>query len=703
MARLFTGIRFVRLFILFSLATVTTIVAVSSPSPVSASSGSLIGSVNFSQQCSSGLGVGLTFDGSNLWYSCFSSATDLYRADPKTGTVAIAYNIAGGLGSLAYDAKRNAIWAGWGGGNTGKVYLIHLDRNMNVVGTEVKFSAPADVVCGLDDGLAYDAQDDTLYVSDDCSQVIHHHKTDGTLINNIPWAGSGCYNSGVAIGGQLLFEGSDGCNHIWVVDKTTNEHKFDFPSPGTRDESLTCDTKTFSSIGKEVMWSKEAYNPMRAYAFEIPSGTCGVGGQAALYNFKQYDAPWNSQRLFNNSACGTVQQVGCALTSLADVLASYGINSLPDGETPVNPGTLNKYLSTIQPDCNMNWGIVAPKLGLGSAHVWLPPANPWTSNVAGVITMKQQLDSSLAAGQLAIAEVAAPGNGSSGIHFVVVYQPAGADYQIADPDTHAASPLLIQTYGIPLRIITFDKQVPKRTWVLRGRSPIQLLITDPLGRQTGVSGVAGTPVQNMPDSVYDPEPGLADDTGGSSLPPTVYFQQANQLDGTYIVQVVGTGTGPYHLDFGTFTAPGTITMQTIQGTALPGSLDIYLVTFSATSDQPAMIQRQVQIAIKPGADPAPINPSSQGVLPVGILSTPTFDATTVDFHSIRFGPSGASAVDQAADIEDVNGDGLPDMVLHFKTSQTGIVAGDTTACLVGQTASGVAITGCGKIVTVPAP
>ncbi|HLN62052.1 MAG TPA: hypothetical protein VK464_10925, partial [Symbiobacteriaceae bacterium] len=107
------------------------------------------------------LGVGIAFDGRYLWYSCYASHPDLYKADPLTGTVLASYNVAGGLGSLAWDGKRKKIWAGWGAGAgaEGDVRLIDPDTG---TGTVV-FNATNARQCGLDDGIAYDAQDDTLY------------------------------------------------------------------------------------------------------------------------------------------------------------------------------------------------------------------------------------------------------------------------------------------------------------------------------------------------------------------------------------------------------------------------------------------------------------------------------------------------------------------------------------------------------------
>jgi hypothetical protein len=43
--------------------------------------------------------------------------------------------------------------------------------------------------------------------------------------------------------------------------------------------------------------------------------------------------------------------------------------------------------------------------------------------------------------------------------------------------------------------------------------------------------------------------------------------------------------------------------------------------------------------------------------------------------------------------EDVNGDGLRDLVCHFKTKLTGFQIGDTEGFLKGQTLEGVSIEG----------
>lgn len=105
----------------------------------------------------------------------------------------------------------------------------------------------------------------------------------------------------------------------------------------------------------------------------------------------------------------------------------------------------------------------------------------------------------------------------------------------------------------------------------------------------------------------------------------------------------------------------------------------------------------VSVDIKPGSDPNSINPRSQGVIPVAILTTPAFNASTVDPSTVKFGPNGAAPVQTA--LEDVDGDGDLDLILHFSTQATGIACGDTQAVLTGNTTGGQAIEGSDAVKT----
>jgi hypothetical protein len=68
--------------------------------------------------------------------------------------------------------------------------------------------------------------------------------------------------------------------------------------------------------------------------------------------------------------------------------------------------------------------------------------------------------------------------------------------------------------------------------------------------------------------------------------------------------------------------------------------------------------------------------NSNGVTPIALLSTPTFDATTVPPTTIRVGPKAASVKETTAVKEDVYGDGHLDQVVHVVTTE--LIGGGTT-------------------------
>ena len=130
------------------------------------------------------------------------------------------------------------------------------------------------------------------------------------------------------------------------------------------------------------------------------------------------------------------------------------------------------------------------------------------------------------------------------------------------------------------------------------------------------------------------------------------------------------------------------------GTALGSDPNYTLKVISAVPVNPT-----VTIDIKPGSDPNSVNPRSKGVVPVAVLGSTDFDATQIDYSTVTFGPDGASPAHDGH-VEDVNDDGYPDMVFHFKTRDTGIICGDTKATLMGDTFDGLSVTGTDTVKTV---
>jgi hypothetical protein len=105
----------------------------------------------------------------------------------------------------------------------------------------------------------------------------------------------------------------------------------------------------------------------------------------------------------------------------------------------------------------------------------------------------------------------------------------------------------------------------------------------------------------------------------------------------------------------------------------------------------------VTIDIKPGSDPNSINLGNRGLIPVAVLTTDDFDATTVDPGTILFA---AAAPVQWAN-EDVDLDGDVDLILHFRTQHLDLEESSTEATLTGQTYDGQTIRGTDAVNVVP--
>lgn len=90
----------------------------------------------------------------------------------------------------------------------------------------------------------------------------------------------------------------------------------------------------------------------------------------------------------------------------------------------------------------------------------------------------------------------------------------------------------------------------------------------------------------------------------------------------------------------------------------------------------------LEVDIKPDSDENSINPNGRGVIPVAVRQTDEFDPTSEDL-GYRFGApdvvedGGGARPVHGGHIEDVDGDGRDDLILHFPTAETGFDGGDS--------------------------
>jgi parallel beta-helix repeat protein len=115
---------------------------------------------------------------------------------------------------------------------------------------------------------------------------------------------------------------------------------------------------------------------------------------------------------------------------------------------------------------------------------------------------------------------------------------------------------------------------------------------------------------------------------------------------------------------------------------------------------------EVDIDIKPGSYPNAINLGSYGLIPVAILSSEEFDATTVNPETVELAGAGVAVRGKSnkymAHEEDVDGDGLVDLVTQVATEN--LDPGqfqDGSAVVTGATYEGQQITGTDEITIVP--
>lgn len=216
------------------------------------------------------VGVGVAFDGANLLVSCASDNT-ITAVSPLDGSQVAIHPIAGAisLGALAYDNGRHLVWAC---SNTTTVGTI--DLTTDVFTPVFTIVGPGVFGPGCFDGLAYDGSDDTIWASGDVSPSVEHFTVTGVQLSSNPVSLGNCNNSGIAVGGPLLYLANNGCSEIYQTPKDFSAVTL-FASFPARLEDMECDNVSFPGFG--AIWSKDAYDN-ELNAWEIPPNTCTFGG-----------------------------------------------------------------------------------------------------------------------------------------------------------------------------------------------------------------------------------------------------------------------------------------------------------------------------------------------------------------------------------------------------------------------------------------
>ena len=154
------------------------------------------------------------------------------------------------------------------------------------------------------------------------------------------------------------------------------------------------------------------------------------------------------------------------------------------------------------------------------------------------------------------------------------------------------------------------------------------------------------------------------------------------------------GTSAQDAAFGVSSAGGDVYVSGCTNGKLPGQNK---VGGDISVDSDAFFAKNPQFPVLVTGQnngPLTIKLGSQGAVPVAILSTDTFDATTVNPTSISLAGASVNLKGNGtymASAQDVNGDGRLDLVVHVATEALELSETDTEAVLEGETFAGQAI------------
>ena len=154
--------------------------------------------------------------------------------------------------------------------------------------------------------------------------------------------------------------------------------------------------------------------------------------------------------------------------------------------------------------------------------------------------------------------------------------------------------------------------------------------------------------------------------------------------------VATTPNNRYYGNLGELTFPVNNPELTVQSSYFGRTNNALWFSFNNITTGLKIETIEAVIDIKPGSDINPINLKSKGLVPVAILTTEDLDALTVDLNSIIF--AGAKPVKWV--VQDVDGDGNDDILLHFETTDlSDLSLSSAEAVLTGATIDSTPISG----------
>jgi hypothetical protein len=318
---------------------------------------------------------------------------EIYLTNPTTsppswvGTITTGSVSDHGWGALALRGDRGDL-IGCTGNADGHHDIYRIDVHSGA--TTLMFAAQGSSL-GLFqcNGLAWDGATGQVFVTPTAESETYVYNESGTLLrsySNPHFAYEQCSGSGIAVSGDVIFQGCLEAPSMYELDKSSLNVISHFNSGDQRATDLECDPFTFASQSKQVIWTKEAYND-EVYAIEIPYGTCNFGGEP---NGQPFGAPCTSAcpgQCVDGVCCNTTS-TSCGQCQACNVPGSIGTcapanggGSCTDGNACTQSDTCNAGACTGAPvSCDDGDPSTAdscnPSTGCEHASNELPVLNP---------------------------------------------------------------------------------------------------------------------------------------------------------------------------------------------------------------------------------------------------------------------------------------------------------------------------------------
>lgn len=295
--------------------------------------------------------------------------------------------------------------------------------------------------------------------------------------------------------------------------------------------------------------------------------------------FAQNDPRWGAQEYARSTElpngrdwCGTtIEQCGCAMTSVSVMLALYGLLGMPDG-TPLSPQTLNDWFNGNARKTERGWvsrGYIYGDVIWSAANELsgeIARVNPNARTVRFVSTgsgSEDEIKAELKAGRPVILEV--PG------HWIAAVGLDGDTILINDPFYRDRKTLDVYA-GKVRSSVHFEPSTDLSAVVITAPADVKFRITDKEGRVvatgTGTELSASNAINQIPGASVSTKKAWRDPTCIEKAPPSDAGTNQITLPGgkdDYKVEIIGTGDQPGAVDIHTYAKDGKSTISTIEG------------------------------------------------------------------------------------------------------------------------------------------